>query len=84
MGKLLPETEQYLNHLEELYNKYIWECDWSAYDSASDDDKRIIEHPMLHLAETIYMEHPGWAEDLAKYLCILCDIKQIGVKINIE
>ena len=82
MRKLLPKTEQYLNHLEELYDKYV--IDWDAYDSASDADKRIIEHPMLHLAETIYLESPGWAKDLAKYLCVLCDIKQIGVKIDIE
>lgn len=82
MQKLLPKTEQYLNHLEELYDKYIISLE--AYDSASDEDKEIIEHPMLHLAETIYMESPDWAETLAKYLCVLCDIKQIGVKINIE
>ena len=77
MQKLLPKTEQYLNHLEELYSKY-------GYYLFSDEDNRIIEHPMLHLAETIYMESPDWAEILAKYLCVLCDIKQIGVKINIE
>lgn len=82
MQKLLPKTEQYLNHLEELYDKYTISLE--AYDSASDEDKEIIEHPMLHLAETIYMESPNWAETLAKYLCVLCDIKQIGVKINIE
>ena len=81
MQKQLPKTERYLNHMEELYDKY-----WDIYDSdsASDEDKGIIEHPMLHLAETIYMESPEWAEDLAKYLCVLCDIKQIGVKINVE
>ncbi len=82
MQKLFPKTEQYLNHLEELYSKYV--IDWNTRDSASDEDNRILEHPMLHLAETIYMESPGWAEDLAKYLCVLCDIEQIGVKINIE
>lgn len=83
MQKLLPKTEQYLNHMEELYGKYA-AINWDTYDSASDEDKGIIENPILHLAETIYMESPEWAEDLAKYLCALCDIKQIGVKINIE
>jgi hypothetical protein len=83
MQKLLPKTEQYLNHMEELYSKYAAN-NWDTYDSASDEDKGIIAHPMLHLAETVYMEDPEWAEDLAKYLCVLCDIKQIGVKINVE
>ena len=82
MKKLLPKTEQYLNHMDELCGKYL--IDWDIYNSASDEDKGIIEHPMLHLAEKIYMDSPEWAEDLAKYLCVLCDIKQIGVKINIE
>lgn len=82
MQKLLPKTEQYLNHMEELYGKHV--IDWDFYDSVSDEDKRIIDHPMLHLAETIYMDYPKGAEDLAKYLCVLCDIKQIGVKINVE
>jgi len=83
MQKFLPKTEQYLNHMEELYSKYA-AINWDTYDSASDEDKGIIEHPMLHLAETIYMENPEWAEDLAKYLCVLCDIKQIGVEVNVE
>lgn len=82
MQKQLPKTERYLNHMEELYDKCA--IDWDFYNSASDEDKGIIDHPMLHLAETIYMESPEWAENLAKYLCVLCDIKQIGVKINIE
>ena len=83
MEKLLPKTEQYLNHMEELYGKYA-AINWDTYDSAPDEDKRIIENPMWHLAETIYMESPKWAEDLAKYLCVICDIQQIGVKINVE
>lgn len=83
MEKLLPKTEQYLNYMEKLYGKYA-AINWDTYDSAPDEDKRIIENPMWHLAETIYMESPKWAEDLAKYLCVICDIQQIGVKINVE
>ena len=82
MQKLLPKTEQYLNHMEDLYGKYA--IDWDTYDSASDEDKGIMEHPMLHLAETIYMESPEWSEELAKYLCLICGIKGIDVKIDIK
>ena len=82
MEKQLPKTEKYLDRMEELLVKYC--SDWEEIDSASDEDKAIFYNPMLHPAEIIYMEAPKWAEDLAKYLCVLCDIKQIGVKINIE
>lgn len=68
--------------MEELFVKYC--SDWEKLELASDEDEAIFLNPMLHLAETIYMESPQLAEDLAKYLCVLCDIKQIGVKINIE
>ena len=48
MQKFLPKTEQYLNHMEELYSKYA-AINWDTYDSASDEDKGIIEHPMLDI-----------------------------------
>lgn len=78
MGKQLHKTEKYLDHMEELFEKY---CSvWEEFDSAPDEDKAILYNPMLHLAETIYMESPEWAEELAKYLCVLCGMIKVEIK----
>lgn len=82
MGKQLPKTEKYLDYMEELLIKYC--SDWDELVLASDEDKAIVYNPMLHLAETIYMESPEWAEELAKYLCILCSIEGINIKVDIK
>ena len=82
MEKQLPKTEKYLDRMEELLIKYC--SDWDELALASDEDKAIVYNPMLHLAETIYMESPEWAEELAKYLCILCGIEGINIKVDIK
>lgn len=79
MEKQLLKTEKYLDRMEELFAKYC--SDWEL---VSDEDRAILYHPMLHLAETIYMESPTWAEELAKYLCLLCGIKGIDIKVDIK
>lgn len=82
MEKQLPKTEKYLDRMEELIIKYC--SDWDELELASDEDKAIFYNPMLHFAETIYMESPEWAEELGKYLCLLCSIDRINVKVDIE
>ena len=82
MKKQLPKTEKYLDRMEELFTKYS--SDWEELDLASDEDKAIFFNPMLHLAETIYIESPKLAKELTKYLCLLCDIKGIDVKVDIK
>ena len=44
------------------------------------EDEKFI----FNLAKTIYMDNPVIAEELAKYLCILCDIKKINVEIYVD
>lgn len=83
MEKQLPKTEKYLDRMEELFVKYC-DWDWEELDSAPDEDKAIIYNPMLHLAETIYMEAPQEAEFLAKFLCLRCGIKGIDVEVHIK
>lgn len=83
MEKMLPKTEEYLDRMEELFVKYC-SGDWEELDSAPDEDKAILYNPMLHLAETIFMESPQWAEELVKYLCLLCGIKGIDIKVDIK
>ena len=82
MEKQLPKTLEYLNHMEDIYCK-CW-SDLEELEQLSDNDKGIFMNPMLHFAEIIFMESPGWAEDLAKYLCVLCDIKKLDVEINVK
>ena len=82
MEKQLPKTEKYLDRMEELIIKYCG--DWEELELASDEDRAIFYNPMLHLAETIYMESPEWAEELTKYLCVLCGIKGIDIKADIK
>jgi len=82
MEKQLPKTLEYLNHMEDIYCKYC--SNLEEYEQISDNDKGIFMNPMLHLAEIIYMEAPAWAEDLAKYLCVLCNIKRLDVEINVK
>lgn len=82
MEKQLPKTEKYLDRMEELIIKYC--SDWEELELASDEDRAIFYNPMLHLAETIYMESPEWAEELTKYLCVLCGIKGIDIKADIK
>lgn len=80
--KQLPKTAEYLNHMEEIFSEFV--SDYEKFEQATDEEKAIYMNPMLHFAETIYMENSAWAEDIAKYLCVLCDIKKINVKINVE
>lgn len=82
MEKQLPKTLEYLNHMEDIFCKYY--SNPEEYESFSDNDKGVIMNPMLHFAEIISMESPGWAEDLAKYLCILCNIKRLDIEINVK
>ena len=82
MEKQLPKTFEYLNHMEDIYSKYC--SNLEEYEQISDNDKEIFMNPMLHLAEIIYMEAPAWAEDLAKYLCVLCQIKRLDIEINVK
>lgn len=82
MEKQLPKTLEYLNHMEDVIAKICSSCE--EFENASDEDKAILMNPMLHLAETISMEAPEWAEDLAKYLCVLCQIKRLDVEIDVK
>lgn len=82
MEKQLPKTLEYLNHMEDIYCKCC--SDPEELEQLSDNDNRIFMNPMLHFAEIIFMESPGWAEDLAKYLCVLCNIKRLDVEINVK
>ena len=50
----------------------------------TEDEKFIFNKPAFNLAKTIYMDNPVIAEELAKYLCILCDIKKINVEIYVD
>lgn len=78
----LQKTSDCINRIEGVISRLY--SDWEEYEKFSDEDKALIEHPMLHLAETIYMENSDWAEDLAKYLCVLCNIKRLDVEINVK
>ena len=71
MEKELPKTENYLNHMEEIRLEL---SDDERYEHSTDEERAIYNNSMLHLAETIFMERPDLAEELTKYLCILCDI----------
>lgn len=82
MERQLQKTSDCINRIEEVFSRLC--SDYEEYEKCPDEDKALIANPMLHLAETIYMEAPEWAEDLARYLCILCDIKRLDVEINVK
>ena len=82
MERQLQKTSDCINRIEEVILRV--RSDYEKYEKMCDGDKALTVNPMLHLAETIYMEAPEWAEDLARYLCVLCDIKRLDVEINVK
>lgn len=74
---LMPKTKQYLEKMEEIYQKYTGDS------SITDEEKNILFNPMLHLAETIYMDTEGWrgntwVHKLRDYLNVLCEDEKNG------
>lgn len=75
--KQFLETMKCIKIIEELfYNCSKGNCDLDDIGS----DKGIIYNPMLYLANAIFIDNNQWAEDLAKYLCVMCDLECIDLK----
>ena len=84
----MPKTLKLAQKVEELYAEdaqaEMWRNDDSDTYGLSEEDFKIYMNPPLQLAEEMYLEDEWFAKELAKYLCLLCGIENIGVKINIE
>lgn len=81
-NKQLPETAEYLNKMEEIFNKIA--INFEEYDYMGKEDKRILMNPMFYLAEAICEDtnsmrgvEDSWAVELANYIYAICGIKHI-------
>lgn len=84
----MPKTLKLAEKVEKLYTKdaqaEMWQNDDSDTYGLSEEDFKIYMNPPLRLAEEIYLEDVEVAKDLAKYLCLLCGIEKVKVKVDIK
>ena len=85
----LPKTAKCLQDIEEAFRKLICGIHESpisvdpadVYEALSEEERHLIDNPMLHLAEEICIdtdsdEHGGWAVDLAKFILLITHYKE--------
>ena len=75
----LPKTRAYLVRMERLFQHLL--TDYEYYDNCTTEEKFIIDNPMMTLAGVLYSEHPGWATELAKHICVLDGVNIIDTKL---
>ncbi len=78
----LPKTRAYLVKMERIFQHIC--ADFDYYDNYSEEEKFIFENPVLVLAGIINSEAPEWAEELAKYICVMKNINNLDVKVNVK
>lgn len=78
----LPKTRAYLVKMERIFQHIC--ADFDSYDNYSEEEKFIFENPMLVLAGIFNSEAPEWAEELAKYICVMKNINSLDVKVNVN
>ena len=77
----LPKTVECINKIENAFQHLFYIEDDK---NISEEERFLIDNPMLTLAGVLYSEAPEWAEDLAKFLCIIGHIDTIKAKVEIE
>lgn len=70
--KLLPKTEEYLEYMEKLYDRFTADYDQLEKERIEQtEDYLIFRDPMCKLAQILYGEYDFWAVSLAKYIAVM-------------
>ena len=77
----LPKTVECIKKIENAFQHLFYIEDPKKI---SEEERFLIDNPMLTLAGVLYSEAPEWAEDLAKFLCVIGHIDTIEAKVEIK
>lgn len=71
---MMPKTQEFLSNIDKLYERIEF-SNGDEINAFTDEEKRMINYPMMYLAMAIYEDSydvyekkDGWAKELAKHL----------------